>query len=443
MTRVAIIGAGPCGLSQLRAFRCAADKGIEIPEIVCFERQSDWGGLWNYTWRTGTDEYGEPAHSSMYRYLWSNGPKECLEFGDYSFDEHFGKPIPSFPPREPLRDYILGRADKSNVRDWVRFNHAVRDVQFNDATGQFTLRATNLVDNDDTEELFDFVVVATGHYSVPNMPQIEGIDTFPGRVIHGHDFRDAVEFSGQQILVVGASYSAEDIALQCLKYGAKAVTCTYRTGAMGFDWPDGIEELPLIDRFEGNTAHFSNGDIREIDAVILCTGYLHHFPFLPENLRLATHNRLYPGTLYKGVVWIVNPKVIYLGMQDQYYTFSMFDAQAWYAREVILGRIELPSASEMAADAKNWQDREEALEDPIQDIDFQTDYCKDLCRELDYGLDWDMAAENFKHWEHHKEENIVTYRDKAHPSPVTGTTAPRHHTDWWSEMDDSAESFLG
>ena len=56
---------------------------------------------------------------------------------------------------------------------------------------------------------------------------------------------------------------------------------------------------------------------------------------------------------------------------------------------------------------------------------------------------WDMAAENFKHWEHHKEENIVTYRDKAHPSPVTGTTAPRHHTDWWSEMDDSAESFLG
>ena len=36
----------------------------------------------------------------MYRYLWSNGPKECLEFADYSFDEHFGKPIPSFPPRE-------------------------------------------------------------------------------------------------------------------------------------------------------------------------------------------------------------------------------------------------------------------------------------------------------------------------------------------------------
>ena len=41
-----------------------------------------------------------PVPNSMYRYLWSNGPKECLEFADYSFDEHFGKPIPSFPPRE-------------------------------------------------------------------------------------------------------------------------------------------------------------------------------------------------------------------------------------------------------------------------------------------------------------------------------------------------------
>ena len=77
MTRVAIIGAGPCGLSQLRAFASARDKGEELPEIVCFDKQSDWGGLWNYTWRTGLDENGVPVHGSMYRYLWSNGPRSA------------------------------------------------------------------------------------------------------------------------------------------------------------------------------------------------------------------------------------------------------------------------------------------------------------------------------------------------------------------------------
>ena len=112
-SKVAVIGAGPCGLAQLDAFEEARRGGAEVPEIVCFEKQSDWGGLWNYTWRAGLDENGEPVHCSMYRYLWSNGPKEVLEFADYTFDEHFKQPIPSFPPREVLYDYIVGRAKKT------------------------------------------------------------------------------------------------------------------------------------------------------------------------------------------------------------------------------------------------------------------------------------------------------------------------------------------
>ena len=125
MTKVAIIGSGPCGLSILRSFQQAEEKGQIIPELVCFEKQSNWGGLWNYSWRTGSDQYGDPVHNSMYRYLWSNGPKECLEFADYSFDEHFQQPIPSFPPREVLYDYILGRAKKSNLKKYFTSKYNV------------------------------------------------------------------------------------------------------------------------------------------------------------------------------------------------------------------------------------------------------------------------------------------------------------------------------
>ncbi len=131
MSRVAIIGSGPCGLSILRAFQQAEAKGEKIPEIVCYEKQDDWGGLWNYSWRTGSDQYGDPVPNSMYRYLWSNGPKECLEFADYSFDKHFGQPIPSFPPREVLFDYILGRVKKGNLKDKIKFNHNVTNTLYN------------------------------------------------------------------------------------------------------------------------------------------------------------------------------------------------------------------------------------------------------------------------------------------------------------------------
>ena len=38
-------------------------------------------------------------------------------------------------------------------------------------------------------ETFDYVIVASGHYSVPNVPTFPGIEKFPGRVMHAHDFR--------------------------------------------------------------------------------------------------------------------------------------------------------------------------------------------------------------------------------------------------------------
>ena len=57
----------------------------------------------------GVDQYGEVLHNGMYHHLWSNGPKECLEYPDYTFKDHFkGKPIPSFPPRTLLHDYLKG-----------------------------------------------------------------------------------------------------------------------------------------------------------------------------------------------------------------------------------------------------------------------------------------------------------------------------------------------
>lgn len=440
-TRVAIIGAGPCGLSQLHAFEEARKKGEATPELVCFEKQSDWGGLWNFTWRTGLDEYGEPVHSSMYRYLWSNGPKECLEFADYTFDEHFGKPIASFPPREVLADYITARAEKSGVRRHIRFNTAVRHIGFDD--GKFTVTVEELTGPHTYSERFDYVIVASGHFSIPNVPYFKGIESFPGRVCHAHDFREAREFAGENLLVIGSSYSAEDIGLQCYKYGAKSVTISYRTRPMGFKWPESMAEVPLLTSVEGKTAYFKDGSSREVDAIILCTGYLHRFPFLENDLRLQTRNRLYPPDLYKGIFWASNPKLMYLGMQDQYYTFSMFDAQAWYARDYVLGRIALPSRGDMSKDMSEWQAREEALSNPIEDIDFQTDYTKDLCKETDYPpFDLDLAAEEFKRWEHHKDEDIQTYRDKSHKSPCTGTLAPVHHTPWKDAMDDSMAAFL-
>ena len=441
--RVAIIGAGPSGLAQLRAFQSAAAKGAEIPEVVCFERQSDWGGIWNYTWRPGTDEFGEPVHCSMYRYLWSNGPKECLEFADYTFEEHFGRPIASYPPREVLWDYMKGRVEKAGVRNQIRFSTAVRAVKYCEESGNFSVNAHDLVDDHHYVEEFDYVVVATGHFSTPNVPSFEGLARFNGRVMHAHDFRDALEFKDKNILIIGTSYSAEDIGSQCYKYGAKSITVSHRTAPMGFHWPDNWQEVPILTRVDKNTCHFKDGSSKKIDAIIMCTGYLHHFPFLPDELRLQTDNRLWPLGLYKGIFWEPNPKLMYLGMQDQFYTFNMFDAQAWYARDYMLGRIDVPDLAAMRHHSQTWRDREETLADDEQMIWFQGDYVQELIAETDYP-NFDVAGVNrtFVEWEHHKHEDIMGFRNNAYRSLMTGNMQAVHHTPWLEALDDSMDSYL-
>lgn len=441
--RVGIIGAGPSGLAQLRAFESAEKNGVEIPEIVCFEKQDNWGGMWNYTWRTGVGKYGEPIHGSMYKYLWSNGPKECLEFSDYSFDEHFKKPISSYPPRPVLFDYIQGRIRKSNAKKYIRFNTTARWVQYDEETKKFTLFVDDLKANKTYEEEFDYLVVASGHFSTPNMPYFEGIDDFPGAVMHAHDFRGADQFIGKDILLIGSSYSAEDIAVQCYKHGSNSATLSYRSNPIGMDWPKGIEERPLVTHFEGDKAFFRDGTSRKFDAVIMCTGYQHKFPYLPDSLRLKTQNNLYPDNLYKGVFFEDLPQLIYLGMQDQYYTFNMFDTQAWLARDYMMDKFELPNKKGMRKDINTWLDKYRKVETANEEVDFQSAYIKDLISLTDYpDFNVDKVAEMFKEWLKDKEEDILTYRDKTYRSVVTGTMAAEHHTEWMEELDDSKERYL-
>lgn len=442
--RVAVIGAGPSGLAQLRAFQSAASKGEGIPEIVCFEKQSDWGGLWKYDWRTGVDENGEPCHGSMYRYLWSNGPKEGLEFADYSFEEHFGRQIASYPPRAVLFDYIEGRVAKADVRKWIRFSTVVRWINYDAESEQFTVTVHDHAADSCYSEEFDHVVVASGHFSTPNVPHYEGFETFNGRILHAHDFRDAREFTDKDILILGTSYSAEDIGSQCWKYGCKSVTVAHRTAPMGFDWPDNWEEVPALLRVDGKTAHFKDGSQKDIDAIILCTGYKHHFPFLPDDLRLKTVNRLAAADLYKGVVWAHNPKLFYLGMQDQWFTFNMFDAQAWWVRDVVMGKIDVPSDQvALLADVAEREAREEVSDDAKYAIKYQGDYVKELIAETDYpDFDVDRACDAFYQWKKHKSINIMTFRDNAYTSVITGTMAPVHHTPWKDALDDTLEVYL-
>ncbi len=87
--------------------------------------------------------------------------------------------------------------------------------------------------------------------------------------------------------------------MQCLKYGAKSAICAYRTNPLGVQWPKEITEKPSVTSISGSEVTFKDGSKADVDAIIYCTGYLHHHPYMTEPLRLRCPNSLYPENLYK------------------------------------------------------------------------------------------------------------------------------------------------
>ena len=69
--------------------------------------------------------------------------------------------------------------------------------------------------------IYDALVVCNGHYSAPRCPDVNGSATFPGLVMHSHNYRDNASFRGQVVVLVGASASGEDICREIAEVADK------------------------------------------------------------------------------------------------------------------------------------------------------------------------------------------------------------------------------
>ena len=343
------------------------------------------------------------------------------------------------------------RSIKKPLEHYVKFSTIVRRIRYHEKTDDFSVVSQNLPENEaETKERFTHIIVATGIFSVPRFPPpIPGQDTFPGRILHSHDFRDARQFKGQKLLLIGLGYSGEEIGSQTLKYGAKNVIISGRA-SRGLKWPLGISERPMVERFDGSTAYFKDGSSSEFDVVIYCTGYQAHYPFLPDDLRLnIPENTFYPDNLYKGVLWVHgrNNKIMYLGTQNQLFSMVMFDIQAIWVVQYITGRLQIPKTREtLLRDIEKWRKDLASRTSRHSIIDFTKDFIIDLLGTVSDTImsagDIAKMTDYWHDWEDHRNEYFCTFRDHQFASVFTGNMSPAHHTPWMNAYDDSLESFV-
>ena len=86
----------------------------------------------------------------------------------------------------------------------------------------FTLLMFNYVCGISIIGIFTFCYFS--HYSVPLVPDIEGLDTFEGDVVHSHDYRVPESYKDKVVVCLGGNASGQDLGLDIAKL-AKKVTC--------------------------------------------------------------------------------------------------------------------------------------------------------------------------------------------------------------------------
>lgn len=316
---VAVIGAGPHGLSALKAL-----LQVGIPADG-FERADDLGGNWNF---------GAPT-SRVYESTHLISSKPFTQFPDFPMPDSY----PDYPSHRQVKAYFDRYADHFGLRERITFGATVTGLKAVGDQWDLTLDSGQTI-------RYGGVVVANGHNWHPKIPEYPG--EFGGEILHSAQYKGAHQLRGKRVLVIGAGNTGCDIAVEAAQNAAAtfhstrrgyyynpkfvfgkpsdqiadqllalriplavrrlAFAATLRTTmgkfeSFGLQKPDhaffethpivnqqlvyyvghgDITPKPDVARFDATGAEFTDGTRADVDLVVFATGYLAVFPFLDD-----------------------------------------------------------------------------------------------------------------------------------------------------------------
>lgn len=253
---IAIIGGGASGAIALDSLV----REQKFERIVLFERRDVLGGVWVLD--TKPDQLDIPPglsqdqldpkvevpefkdddeivktprikqqrylHTASYENLRTNIPEQLMTYSDektWGADESL-RVENDYVRGIAIRDYIVRYINRN--KEHVVYNTTVesitKDFSNSNSHPQFelTLRTETRETNENgdfldswSKDKFDAVVIATGHYHVPSIPQVPGLAEvyyrFPSKVKHSKTFRATDNFKDQTVIVIGSRASGADI----------------------------------------------------------------------------------------------------------------------------------------------------------------------------------------------------------------------------------------
>uniref|UniRef100_A0A8D8LMA6 Flavin-containing monooxygenase n=1 Tax=Cacopsylla melanoneura TaxID=428564 RepID=A0A8D8LMA6_9HEMI len=340
LKHVAVIGGGAGGLTATKRL---TEPGSGFT-CTTFEQTDNVGGTWVYTEQTGRDQYGLPVHSSMYKSIKTNLPKEIMELSGYHHKRHADK---SYIAANDVLQYLNDFADNFELRKYIKFRHHVNYVKPIDGD-KWEVQVKDLVNQKTDTYTFDGVIICIGNYSNPVYPNYKGKDICKVPIMHSHDYRTPEAFANKRAVVVGSGPSGLDITHDISTKATTVFLSHHSERVNSLRWPRNVDMKPDIAELTENGVRFQDGSYEEVDLILYCTGYTYHYPFLHESCGIRVINKNVQP-LYKHTINIEHPTMAIIGIPRDTVGFYMFDLQVRFFLQIMSGDVTLPSKVEMFA----------------------------------------------------------------------------------------------
>ena len=244
MTRVevAIVGAGLAGLGMAIALRRAGRT-----DFIVLERAASVGG----TWRDNT-----------YPGVACDVPSHLYGFADYPNPDWSGV----FAKGAEIRGYLEDVAERERLGERLRLRTPVLGAEWDAAASVWRIETGG----DDPGSIeAEALVLACGRLTEPAIPDIPGLETFPGPLFHSSRWDHDADLTGARVALVGTGASAVQV-LPELARTAGHITLFQRTPAWivprgGADYADQDRRLfaehpDALDRLRAEL--YSEGEAR-------------------------------------------------------------------------------------------------------------------------------------------------------------------------------------
>ena len=174
-----IVGAGFGGMGAAIQL-----NRLGIDDLVILEREDGLGGTW---------------HVNRY-------PGLAVDIASVTYSYSF-EPNPywsrMFAPGAELKRYAEHIADKYELRRYMRFGACVDSAQWDSGAAQWHVHL-----NSGETVTARYLLTATGFLSQPNTPDIPGVDSFDGKIMHTAEWDDDYDLHGKRAAVIGTGATA-------------------------------------------------------------------------------------------------------------------------------------------------------------------------------------------------------------------------------------------